>query len=160
MQKLNSLYVGLILIGLTTVAAQDAPFRVDPNTDFSKFKTYKWDRSKNSEPATSTFDTQVSEAVDAELAKKNLKQSEDNADLLICYHSNFGTKQIKRYTMYGGESTYSWTIKTGEVGIDMIDSSTKGLVWHNTADINPKTRSADIQKTVSKLLKDYPPKNK
>jgi len=70
--------------------------------------------------------------VDTQLAKKNLKKSDsDTADLLICYHSNFGTKQIKRYTMYEGESTYSWTIKTGQVSIDMVDSSTKVPVWQN-----------------------------
>ena len=99
--------------------------------------------------------------MDTQLAKKNLKKSDsDTADLLICYHSNFGTKQIKRYTMYEGESTYSWTIKTGQVSIDMVDSSTKVPVWQNTGDINPKTRPADIQKTVSQLLKNYPPKNR
>jgi len=160
MYKLKFLFVGLLLVGVTATVAQDSPFRLDPSIDFSKFKTYAWDQSPNSERATNQADAQVTEALEAELARKDLRKADSDANLLICYHSNFGTKEIKRYTMYQGESSYAWTVKTGEVAVDMFDASTKKLVWHNTADLNPKAKPQHITKAVSNLLKDYPPKKK
>lgn len=159
MYKTNLFLVALLVITVTATVAQDTSFRVDPSTDFLKFRTYRWDQSQNTQPMKNQVDAQVGDALESELAKKDLTKADSGeANLLICYHSNFGTKQIKRYTMYQGESTYAWTIKTGEVAIDMFDSSTKKLVWHNTADINPKAKPKDITKAVSNLLKDYPPK--
>jgi hypothetical protein len=161
MYKANFLFVGLLVVAVTATVAQNSDFRVDPRTDFSKFKTYAWDQSTNTERVTTQVDAQLAEAVESELAKKGLSKGDpDAANLLICYHSNFGTKQIKRYSMYQGESTYAWTIKTGELAIDMFDASTKKLVWRNTADINPKTKPQQVAKAVSNLLKNYPPKPK
>src|SRR5262249_19266306 len=159
--KSDFFVVGLLVITVTASVAQDSSFRIDPSTDFSKFKTYASDQSKNTERVTNQVDAQVGDALESELAKKDLRKADsDAANLWICYHSNFGTKQMKRYTMYQGESTYAWTIKTGEMAIDMFDSSTKKLVWHNTADMNPKAKPQHIAKAVSNLLKDYPPKKK
>jgi hypothetical protein len=159
--KSDFLFVGLLVVAVTATVAQNPAFHVDPSTDFSKFKTYAWDHSTNTERVTTQVDAQLAEALESELAKKGLRKSDsDAADLLICYHSNFGTKQIKRYTMYQGESTYAWTIKTGEVAIDMFDASTKKLVWRNAADIDPKAKPQHVAKAVSNLLKNYPPKPK
>jgi hypothetical protein len=159
MYKSDFLWVGLLVICVTATVAQNSAFHVDPRTDFSKLKTYAWDQSRNTERATTQVDAQATEALESELAKKGLRKGDaDAANLLICYHSNFGTKEVKRYTMYHGESTYAWTIKTGELAIDMFDASTKKEVWRNTADINPKAKPQDVAKAVSNLLKDYPPK--
>ena len=136
MQKPNLLLVGLFLLGVVAVA-QDASFRIDPSTDFSKYRTYKWVHALKGNHATYPVDPQVTEALDAELPQKGLKKTDsDAADLLICYHSNFGTEKFNRYN-----SEFEGT-----------------LVWRNTADINPKARPKDIAKAVSKLLKNYPPK--
>jgi len=161
MYKLDFLFAGLLVVAVTATVAQESVFRVDPSTDFSKFKTYAWDHSTNTERVTTQVDAQFAEAVESELAKKGLRRTDsDAANLLICYHSNFGTKQIKRYTMYQGESTYAWTIKSGELAIDMFDASTKKLVWRNTADIDPKAKAQQVAKATSNLLKNYPPKPK
>jgi hypothetical protein len=161
MYKSDFLFVGLLVVAVTATVAQNSAFRVDPTTDFSKFKTYAWDHSTNTERMTTQFDAQFAEALESELAKKGLRKGDsDTANLLICYHSNFGTKQIKRYTMYQGEATYGWTIKTGELAIDMFDASTKKLVWRNTADIDPKAKPQQVAKAVSNLLQNYPPKAK
>jgi hypothetical protein len=36
------LFVVLFVLGVTVILAQDVSFRIDPSTDFSKYKTYKW----------------------------------------------------------------------------------------------------------------------
>ena len=157
MYKWTCLFVGLLVAGVAAIA-QDS-FRIDPSTDFSKFKTYAWDQSKNTDRVTNQADAQVRDALQTELAKKGLtKTDSDAAHLLICYHSNFGTEQIRRYTIYEGEGSYAWTIKTAQVAVDIFDSSTKKLIWHNIADLNPKAKPQHIAKAVANLLKDYPPK--
>ena len=159
--KSNSLFIGLLLVCVTATVAQDPPFRIDPSIDFSKFKTFAWDQSANTERVTNPADAQVTEALERELARKDLRKTDpDAANVLICYHSNFGTKNIKRYTIKEGESSYQWTIKTSQVAVDMFDPSTKKVIWHNTAELNPKAKQQHIAKAVSTLLKDYPPKNK
>ena len=159
MYKWPCLFVGLLVAGVAATVTQDS-FRTDPSTDFSKFKTYAWDQSTNTDRVTNQADAQVTEALQAELEKKGLtKTDSDAANLLVCYHSNFGTEQMRRYTMNEqGKKSYTFTIKTAQVAVDMIDSSTKKLIWHNTADLNPKAKPQHIAKAVSNLLKDYPPK--
>ena len=160
LRKLSALFVGLLVM-VAAAAEQNAPSDIDTSVDYSKFKTYQWDRPPDSEHAKYPADTPIVEEIERQFAKKGLKKTESNApELLVCYHSNFGTEQIKRYTMTEGEATYSGTIKTGQVAIDMIDPTTDKLVWRNAADINPKARPQDVTKAVSKLLASYPPKRK
>src|SRR5215469_11621229 len=157
MCKLSALIVGL-LVAVAAAAGQNAPSRVDTSIDYSKFKTYQWDRPPDSEHAKYPADA---EEIERQLAKKGLEKTESNAlELLICYYSNVGTEQIKRCTMTEGEASYSGTIKTGQVAIDLINPATDKLVWRNAADINPKARPQDVTKAVSRLLASYPPNRK
>jgi hypothetical protein len=92
MYNSNFLFVGLFVVAVTATVAQNSEFRVDPSTDFSKYKTYAWDQSTNTERVTTQVDAQLAEALQSELAKKGLRKVDsDTANLLICYHSNFGT---------------------------------------------------------------------
>jgi Domain of unknown function (DUF4136) len=58
------------------------------------------------------------------------------------------------------------TIYIGTLDVDMYDSKGKDLVWRGSASktINPKAKpdkqQKDIQKSVTKLLKNYPPPQK
>jgi len=150
----------MLAVSLTATSHQNAPFRIDPRTDFSKFKTYAWGRSKNTDRVTNQADAQVRDALEAELARKGLtKTDSDAAQLLICYHSNFGTEQIRRHHIRR-RSFIRVDYETAQVAVDMIDSSTKKLSWHNTADLNPKAKPQHIEKAVSNLLRNYPPKKK
>ena len=159
MQRFRLLLVALAVIVEISGAAQDAPFRVDPNTDFSKYKTYKW---VHSDHQTYTVDPQINAAIDAELEKKGLKKTDsDEADAFFCYHSNFGTEKMHKYHTEGeaeANPDMFLTVQNGEVAIDMYDSATKKLIWRNTAKINPKAKPEHITKAVSKLLTNYPPK--
>lgn len=158
MQRLF-LSLAVLVVGAATLVAQEIPFRIDPSTDFSRFKTYKW---VHTDHESYPVDPKIIEATDAELARKGLKKTDsDVADAFLCYHSYFGTEKFYRYHSEGeGSPTgpYVFTIQTGEVAIDMYDSSSKKLIWRNTADINPKAKPKHITKAVSKLLKNYPPK--
>lgn len=159
MRKLGFLFVMLFGIGAGGAIAQDVPFHVDPNTDFSKYKTYKW---VHNDHEAYPVDAQIGAAVDAELERKGLRKTDaDNADAFFCYHSNFGTEKMHKYHMEGEAAANPdmfLTVQTGEVAIDMYDSATKKLIWRNTTKIDPKAKPQHINKAVSKLLEKYPPK--
>lgn len=158
MRKLNCVFVGLVVVGVMTALAQDARFHIDRSTDFSKYRTYKWLKTKAMGHEMSSLDAQIIEALDAELARKGLGKHDSDTDLFICYHSAVGTRTFSKYQE---EWESAWfTINANQVAIDMYDSSPKKLVWRNAGYVNPDAKPQDITKAVSKLLKDYPPKRK
>jgi hypothetical protein len=152
------------------------------DTNFSKYKTYKWVQIKGADPIDQITDGQLKTAVDRELAAKGLVRTEgDKADLYVGYQVSLG--QEKQVTSYdsgwgygpgwggwgyaGGGGGYSTsttsTIVIGQVDLDMYDPAAKNLVWRGTASktldpkAKPEKREKNLQKGMAKLLKNYPP---
>lgn len=163
--------------------AQDVRYNFDKETDFSKFKTYKWVEMKDAKKPDDLIDKQIRESIDAELAKKGLtKTDSENADLYVGYQAGIGTE--KQFTSFndswgygpgwyrggwyggggGGMTTgQTSTIYIGQLALDMYDSAKKDLVWRGTASktidtkAKPEKRQKNLQKAMAKLLKNYPP---
>jgi hypothetical protein len=167
----------LLALGVSQAAAQDVTYNFDQDTDFSRFKTYKWVSIKNAQQVDDITARQLTAAIDAELAKKGLtKTDSDDADLYIGYQTAIGTQ--KQWNAYntgwgygprwgGGMATAtSSTIYVGALDLDMYEPPNKRLVWRGavskTIDPNakPDKRQKNIQKAIEKLLKNYPPKKK
>lgn len=176
----------LLLLGLSSALSQDVRYNFDKNTDFSRFKTYKWVALKDAAKLNDIMDKNVRDTIDAELSKKGLtKVDQDNADLYIGYQAAVG--QEKQFTSYsdgwgpgggwygggwyggGGMTTTTGqtsTIYTGQLALDMYDSANKDLVWRGVASktIDPKAKpekqQKNLTKAVSKLLKNFPPPQK
>jgi hypothetical protein len=91
----NALFsIVLLLMAASTAIAQDVRYNFDKDTDFSKFKSYKWVPIKDAAKVDDLRDKQIKEAVDAELAKKGLTKSDaDSADLYIGYQAG-GTEAV------------------------------------------------------------------
>jgi hypothetical protein len=171
--------VALLFSGI--VLAQDVRYNFDKQTDFSKFKTYKWVPMKEAAKVDDLLDKQIKEAIDAELAKKGLTKTDaDTADLYIGYQAGVGTeKQFTSYNTgwgYGPGWGGGWyghgtgmttgqtsTIYVGQLGLDMYDSAGHDLVWRGVASktVDPKAKpekqQKNLAKAVAKLLKNYPP---
>lgn len=163
--------------------AQDVRYNFDKNTQFEKFKTYKWVPIKDAPQLNQLVDQQVKGAFDAELAKKGLTQTTgDNADLLIGYQ--FSMSQEKQFNSYSTDFGYGpgwgrgWygggmgssmttgttsTIHIGELALDMYDPAAKQIVWRGAASktLDPKAkpdkRQKNLAKGITKLLKNFPP---
>ena len=180
--KRMSLLSIVILLGVGAALAQDVRYNFDKDTDFSKFKTYKWVQLKDAAKPNELLDKQIKEALDAELAKKGLTKTDaDQADLYIGYQAGVGTE--KQFTSYdtgwgfgpgwygggwygggGGMTTgQTSTIYVGQLAVDMYDSANHDLVWRGLASktIDPKAKpekqQKNLAKAVAKLLKNYPP---
>jgi len=182
LKRLLPLAVVLVLASVSSLA-QDVRYNFDKNTDFSKFKTYKWVPIKDAHKLNDLVDKQVRDALDAELAKKSLTKTEgDNADLYIGYQAGVG--QEKQFSSYssgwgygpgwyrggwyggGGMSTttgQSSTIYVGQLAVDMYDPANRTLVWRGVVSktVDPKAKpdeqQKNLNKAVAKLLKNYPP---
>jgi len=177
-------FVSLVASGCL---AQDVRYNFDKNTDFSRFKTYKWVAIKGADQTNALVDKQIKDSLDAELAKKGLSKVEgDNADLYIGYQTAVGQeKQFNSYSTdwgygggwyrggwYGGmggssmTSGQTSTIYTGQLAVDMYDSANKDLVWRGVASktldakAKPDKQTKNLNKAVAKLLKNYPPEVK
>jgi Domain of unknown function (DUF4136) len=162
--------------------SQNVRYNYDKDTNFSKFKTYKWVTLKDAQHVDAITEKQVKAALDAELAKKGLtKVDGDNADLFIGYQTALTSEQQftsfntgwgygpgwYRGGWYGPTGAMSTgqtsTIYTGQLGVDMYDSANHDLVWRGvvskTIDLNakPEKHQKNLAKAVAKLMKDYPP---
>ncbi len=171
--------LALVLAGAGSVAAQDVKYNALPDTDFSKFKTYKWVAIDGGTKVDSITDAQIKSAIDKQLAAKNLqKTDEENADLYIGYQVALGQeRQWNTYNMGGGwgygprwgygggmGTATSSTINIGTLGVDMYDRAAKQLVWRGAASktldekATPEKRQKNLDKAMEKLLKkNFPP---
>ena len=183
MKRVYLLSVVAFLFAVTAFG-QDVRYNFDKNTDFSRFKTYKWVTLKDASKVNDLVDKQIMDAIDAELATKGLtKIGDDSANLYIGYQAGIG--QEKQFTSYstdwgygggwyrggwygggmGSSTTYGSTdtIYVGQLALDMYDSANKDLVWRGLASktINEKAKpdkqAKNLAKAVKKLLKNYPP---
>jgi Domain of unknown function (DUF4136) len=185
----KALFLSIMAILLAAVAAtgQDVRYNFDKNTDFSRFKTYKWVEIKDSTKVDNLVDKQVKDAIDAELATKGLTRVEDDsANLFVGYQTAVG--QEKEFTSYnsgwgygpgwgyggwyggmGGSTTthgQTSTIYVGQLAVDMYDPANKDLVWRGVASktldekAKPEKRQKNLTKAMKKLFKNYPPVKK
>ena len=175
--------IALVLLAAHAAVGQDVRYNFDKDTDFSKFKTYKWVAVKDAQNIDNLRDKQIKSTVDSELATKGLTKTDaDTADLYVAYQAGIGTE--KQFTSYNTDWGYGpgwnrggWyggggggmttgqtsTIYTGQLAIDFYDSKGHDLVWRGVAsktiDTNakPEKQQKNLAKAVAKLLKKYPP---
>jgi len=176
------LAIGALLMSAYSATAQDVRYNFDKETDFTRFKTYKWVELKDAAKVDSLRDKSIRQSIDAKLAEKGLTKTDaDNADLLIGYQAGVGTE--KQFTSYntdwgygGGWYRGGWygptggtttgqtsTIYTGQLALDMYDSKNHDLVWRGVVsktidpEAKPDKQEKNLNKAVTKLLKNYPP---
>ena len=182
MKKLSLSAIGLLLLLLCTAFAQDIRYNFDKDTDFSKFKTYKWVQLTDAKDPGELLDKQIKAAFDAQLATKGLtKVEDDSASLYIGYQ--VAIAQEKEFTSYNTDWGYGpgwyrggWyggpggmttgqtsTIYVGQLVLDMYDAANHDLVWRGlgikTIDqkAKPDKQEKNLNKAVTKMLKNYPP---
>jgi hypothetical protein len=182
-----------ILLGLFAIfafagslaLAQDVRYNFDKQTDFSKFKTYKWITIEGAQKVDDLRDKQIKAAVDSALTAKGLTKTDtDNADLYVGYQAGLG--QEKQFTSYNSDWGYGpgwyrggWygstggmttgqtsTIYKGVLVVDMYNPANHNLIWRGAVSktLDPKAKpdkqEKNLQKAVDKLFKKYPPEVK
>jgi len=152
--------------------AQDVRYNFDKDTDFSKFKTYKWVTIKDAQKVDDITDKQIKDAIDSVLVTKGLeKTTSDDADLYIGYQASID--QERQWNAYGtgglrwgGGMANATTskISVGTLVLDMYDPANKQLVWTGRVtktldpNANQEKKQKNLDKAMQKLLKNFPPK--
>jgi len=181
---MKNIFALAVLTLLSSISvAQDVRYNFDKNSDFSKFKTYKWVPIKDAAKVSDLVDKQIKDAIDAELTTKGLSKVEgDDANLYVGYQASVGEeKQFNSYSTgwgygpgwgggwYGGgmgsttTTGSTSTIYKGQLALDMYDSAGHDLVWRGLASktldpkAKPEKQQKNLAKSVKKLLKNYPP---
>jgi Domain of unknown function (DUF4136) len=159
--------------------AQDIRYNFKQGTDFTKYKTYKWVQIPNVQYPNQIMDSQIKDAIDAQLALKGLTKTEDNPDLYLTYQA--AVNQEKQWNSYstGGDmwgwgrwggwggmettTTTSKTINVGTLSVDLYDVATKEQIWRGDASKtlgsgkDPEKVKKNLNKAMAKLFKKYPP---
>jgi hypothetical protein len=174
--------LGVLLLSAHSGAAQDVRYNFDKDTDFTRFKTYRWVQLKDAAKLDPLREKSIKESIDAKLAQKGLTRTDaDTADMLVGYQAGVGTeKQFTSYSTgwgYGGgwyrggwygptgvtTSGQTSTIYTGQLALDMYDSKNHDLIWRGVVsktidpEAKPDKQEKNLNKAVTKLLKNYPP---
>ncbi|MCC7153572.1 MAG: DUF4136 domain-containing protein [Bryobacterales bacterium] len=184
MSKLLGLSIAVVCLGGLAIA-QDVKYNFDQNADFSKYKTYRWEKHPQSASVDQLTLGQLAKGFDAALAKRGLTRKDaPPTDLVLVYQLGVGQeKQITSWDTgygygpgfrggwYGGmgssmSTSTTSTINIGSIVLDMYDASTKQLVWRGMASkvlddkAKPDKKQKNIDKAAEKMLKNYPPKKK
>lgn len=173
------------LFSWLTVACS-APVKVvtdyDRKTDFSKFKSFSFYQLTDKGPGLSELNQRrIINTITVELVKKGLVEDSTNPDLLVnataivtekkqvtaTNYYNYGGYYRPYHwgPAYGGATVYNVSaLREGSLVIDIIDASSKHLVWQSTGnkeiDTELKNPETEIPAAVAKILSDFPPGSK
>ncbi len=183
---MRALVIVLSILLLSACNSMQTSWDFNPVVDFSKYHTYAWvnKRTVNKAEAFESLSSgRVHSVVDTNLTEKGLKvTSKKSAQLLVNYLTETDKKlDVETFNTGFGYAPYlgpDWwwnepqtTTSVHEYKerifiLDLIDAKTKKIVWRGTLEEprkegqTPEQRWTDIEKEVTELLKDYPPKSK
>ena len=165
----------------TVIQAQKTSAAHDENVDFSKYKTFAFDKAGARNPFVNTM---IVEAIKRELTSRGLTQVDTDPDLRVVYLAATGPNlQVANVPFYhvvnpaysgmvGSAAMAMWDVTTGTLVIDLFDRKSDRVVFRGTinevlqrapsADLqaDAKTVSKPINKGIAKIFKKYPIKAK
>jgi hypothetical protein len=169
----RSSLLGLIAaVFITPGFAQKIRIGYDKSVDFSKYKTYTWAKPEAPAQRPLLYLNVVSQ-IDDELKAKGLQRTEENGDLTLVGAGGigFGYNMPPAFEMEaaywsGKEDLGALTapmVGEGTLILEFVDRSKNKMIWRGTATekLDPSVVKSlpRIEKTVSKLVKAYPPKS-
>ena len=171
--------LGVILVLSLVILSQDVKYDVAPGTDFSKYKTYKWQRDSKARYPEPAVDQILVSAIDEQLTAKGLTRiNSDPADLYVVYqvvvtedaalnsfthHIEWQGGENSLAGFSGGTTTSVNMIRKGWMIIDLHDVALKKNVWQASATKtlgkgkDPQKMKRNAQKAMAKIFQNYPP---
>lgn len=152
--------------------AQKTSIDWNRSTDFSSYHTYMWETSPN--PAKGDWNQRIIDDIDKQLQAKGLTKVDSNPDLWVVYSNSIQhEKQVVGVGYVGGSLPLTGATPTGhatfvnKIGtlvVEIADTKSKQLVWRgavsDTLSDKQNKNVKTLDKAVTKLFRDYPPKQK
>ena len=151
--------------------AQDVKYNYMPGTNFGKYHTYKWAQVQGGAHPDQILNAEIKQDIDNTLAMKGFTQATTGEpDLYVVYQ--IAVDQERQWNAWGmrgfggmGQATSS-TISNGTLVVDFYDASNKQQIWRGDATKtldpsgNQQKNARNLQKAITKLLKNFPPQQK
>ena len=127
--------LGLALSGAAAGAAE-IKVNYDLQADFTRYKTWRW--RKGTPAPDPVADKQLRDAIESRLAARGLSRVESRADLEVVYHvaaeSKIGVEKLGyKQPFFEGQATRIRYLSFGTLVLDMIDASSRKVVWRGKA---------------------------
>lgn len=171
----------MILVLATPAVAQKITVEFDKSVDFTRFKTYSWDRGIPARNA--LINSMIVDGIEQRMAATGLTKVEQEGDLRLSMavavefdlqvpHGGWGNTGSSLQTGIPSNAALAWDVRKGTLVLDMADATSKHLVWHGrasdtlrdepTSDMNKDARRVEkqVKKAVEKLMKRFPPSGK
>lgn len=175
--QIISLALFVLLSCSATLSAQKVTTDYNRSADFSQYKTYFW---ANVKAPNDIWTQRIRNIVDQGLQAKGWKRVDSDGDVAL--NAIVTTQQEQQldtfysgmgggwgYRGFGGmgmgtATTTTSTYTTGTFILDMFDAKSKQLEWRgvgtDSVSGDPDKNIKKVQKTVDKMMKNFPPKAK
>lgn len=165
--------IGIALLLATPSFGQQVKTDYDRSADFSRYKTYSWEKVQTQDPL---WVDRIKEAVNAALAAKGLTPVESGGDVAIVA-MEMTKNQRTLNTFYdgfgggwrwgGGFGNATTTVdnyKVGTLVVDLFDANTKKVIWRGSASDTLSDKSdkniKNLDKGAQKMFDHFPPNEK
>ena len=173
---------GVLLLCAVLLAAGCSSVSVshdfDSQVDFANLRTYSWITAPESTSESvqkelqtnSLIEGRVKKAVNRQLAAKGLRETTQDPDFLVAFHTGVQDKTDVQSWGYGygywgmrggGVSTIHY--QEGTLILDFIDPKSDNLIWRGVGKkvvsekTTPEKSENEINTAVEQILKKYPP---
>lgn len=176
---MNRVFIFLIAVSLTACSSLKVNTDFDKSITFSKYKTFSFYQfaDKGQSSVGGLNKSRIISAIRTEMIKKGFTETASGTDVWVNATTILENKKsvtsTTNYYGYGGYyRPYGWgagnttsynvhDYKSGSLIIDIIDASTKQLIWQGTGNKDIEKPSSDpdkaIAEIVSAIMKDFPP---
>jgi len=173
---------GVLLLCAVLLAAGCSSVSVshdfDSQVDFANLRTYSWITAPESTSESvqkelqtnSLIESRVKKAVNRQLAAKGLRETTQDPDFLVAFHTGVQDKTDVQSWGYGygywgmrggGVSTIHY--QEGTLILDFINPKSDNLIWRGVGKkvvserTTPEKSEKEINTAVEQILKKYPP---
>ena len=166
-------FVGTALLFATASFAEQVKTDYDRSADFSRYKTYSWEKVQTQDPL---WVGRIKEAVDVALTAKGWTPVASGGDVSVVAIEMTKNQQSLDtfYNGFGGgwrwgggfgdETTTVHNYKVGTLVVDLFDAKTKTIIWRGSSSDTLSNKSEknidNLDKGVEKMFKKFPPEPK
>jgi hypothetical protein len=170
MQRMIFASIGIALFFATASFGQEVKTDYDRSADFSKYRTYCWERVETKDPL---WIDRIKAAVSAVLSAKGWKEVASGGDVSIIAMEMAKDHQTLNtfYDGFGGgwfwgggfgdSTTTVDTYRVGTLVVDLFDTNTKRLIWRGSSSDTLSGKSdkniKNLDKGVRKMFDHFPP---